>query len=186
MKHLISLIFIFAVTACGGSDNNSFVTTNNLTIFQAASVVIGQADFVGAEQNQGGSIDANTLSLPAGVTVNDGVLYIIDHINSRLLGFDSIPEVNDMPASFVLGQSDFTSTNAPLDELGIVGGADVVISDGRMFVADYSANRVLIWNNVPTTGAVAADVVLGQVDFASDAAVCSATGMKEPAFNFSC
>ncbi len=44
-----------------------------------------------------------------------------------------------------------------------------VLSDGtRLFVADSGNDRVLVYNTIPTTNAVAADVVLGQADFISD------------------
>jgi hypothetical protein len=57
-----------------------------------------------------------------------------------------------------------------------------VDSDGtRLFVADQSNNRVLIWNHIPT-GTVPADVVVGQPDFTSNAAGASQTALNYPAW----
>jgi hypothetical protein len=41
----------------------------------------------------------------------------------------------------------------------------VWIQNGRLYVADTQNNRVLIYNHIPTTNGVAADVVLGQPNF---------------------
>src|SRR5260221_12205178 len=80
----------------------------------------------------------------------------------------------NMPASVVIGQPDFTSgsvnqggstgqntLNAPLGSF----------SDGtRLFVADFSNSRGLIWNSIPTKNNTPADIVLGQPDFVSSTA----------------
>lgn len=54
-------------------------------------------------------------------------------------------------------------------------------SDGeRLVVTDSVNNRVLIWNEFPTTDFAAADVVLGQPDFGSVAAGLGASGLEYP------
>ena len=46
-----------------------------------------------------------------------------------------------------------------------------VYSDGtHLFVADYDNNRVLIWNNIPTSNGQAANMVLGQPNMTSSLA----------------
>jgi hypothetical protein len=47
-------------------------------------------------------------------------------------------------------------------------------------VADGYNNRVLLWNQLPTTDGQPADVVLGQADFTSRAPALTATGMNTP------
>lgn len=42
---------------------------------------------------------------------------------------------------------------------------DISMAGGRLIVADQQYNRVLIWNSIPTTNGVAADIVLGQNSF---------------------
>ena len=41
----------------------------------------------------------------------------------------------------------------------------LIISQGRLIVAEAQNNRVLIWNTIPTDGTALPDVVLGQPDF---------------------
>ena len=36
-----------------------------------------------------------------------------------------------------------------------------------MYVADLGQNRVLVWNNIPTTNGAAADLAIGQPDLVS-------------------
>ena len=45
------------------------------------------------------------------------------------------------------------------------GPQGVWIQNGRLYVADTQNNRVLIYNHIPTSNGVAADVVLGAPDF---------------------
>ena len=58
-----------------------------------------------------------------------------------------------------------------------------VSSDGtRLFVTDLGANRVLIWNSIPTANNAAADVVIGQPDMSSSTAnntslLCASNGV---------
>ena len=42
------------------------------------------------------------------------------------------------------------------------------VSGGRLYVADKSNNRVLVWNSFPTVDFQPADHVLGQPDFVSN------------------
>ena len=155
---------------------------SDLASFQAAYIVIGQADFTGTTGNQGGTADANTISEPYGNPgVANGILYLSEYGNSRLLGFNTIPSENNAVADFVLGQPDFTTTNSALSATGFSGTQTVAFDGNKMFVVEYEANRVLIWNNTPTSGGVPADIVVGQSDFTTGAGGgCSANGLEFP------
>jgi len=55
------------------------------------------------------------------------------------------------------------------------------LSDGtRLYIADGGNDRVLIYNTIPTTNAAAADIVLGQTDFVTDAPTDGADTMDAP------
>jgi uncharacterized protein (TIGR03437 family) len=86
------------------------------------------------------------------------------------------------PASFSLGQTTWsppaanttcpTGVTAPCFLIGrsqtALANATGVATDGRYFaVADTDNNRVLIWNEIPTSMNQPADVVVGQVNFTS-------------------
>jgi len=69
-----------------------------------------------------------------------------------------------------LGQPDLTSYNynrgsgtPAADSLAVP--FRLSLSGGRLAVADYNNNRVLIWNSFPTAMGQAADLVLGQPGF---------------------
>jgi hypothetical protein len=74
----------------------------------AANVVIGQSGMGTNSANQGGSAAANTLKSPSSLLYVNGILYISDSGNNRILGWNGIPTSNNQPADFVLGQSGFT------------------------------------------------------------------------------
>ena len=136
---------------------------NDLVTFQDAAVVIGQADFTGTMVNQGGGVGANSLSFPYSIAaVANGVLYQTDWKNNRVLGFNTIPDINNANADFVIGQPDFTTTTPTTTASGVHGPDGLAFDNGKMFMLDYGNNRLLIWNSIPTSGGVNADVVLGQ------------------------
>ena len=81
-----------------------------------------------------------------------------------------------MAADVVVGQKDFNSGSAHAGQ-GTPSASTLqfpfsgVFVDGsrRFFVVEGDTNRVLIWNQVPTTNFAPADVVIGQPNFTSGA-----------------
>ncbi|HPA25147.1 MAG TPA: hypothetical protein PLK76_00005, partial [bacterium] len=149
---------------------NTIPTSNNAS----ADVVIGQEDFTHNSANQGGSVGDNTLKYPVGIFSDGTRLFIADKGNNRVLIYNTIPTSNNASADVVIGQVDMTSGSA--NRGGSVGANTLwypmaVYSDGtRLFIADYSNNRVLIYNTIPTSNNASADVVIGQEDFTHNSA----------------
>src|SRR5215471_13771011 len=128
-----------------------------------ASFVLGQPDFTtidpGASQSG--------LQLPTAVATDGTVLAVADTNNNRVLIWKTIPSSNNAPADVVVGQPDFKSTltSVPPNAQSMRGPQGVWIQDGRLYVADTQNHRILIYNRIPTSNGVAADVVLGQPNF---------------------
>ncbi len=172
-----------ALSACGGgssSSGNSGSTANQLSNFQAADTVIGQANFVDSNANQGGSLAANTLSAPTAIALYEKQLFINEYGNSRIAGFSALPNQNDMTADFVLGQPDFTSASTGTSQKALNKPADIAIGADHLAVADKENNRVLLYNTPPTSGPTSPDVVIGQADFTSDSASCTRATLDQP------
>jgi len=179
-----NLITITVVTGSGktGSDSvNLGYPFIRLTTFQQASVVIGQADFTLQAVNRGGAPGANTIAGGYGNPfVHNGVLYLPDSSNNRVLGFNAVPTINGVSADFVLGQSDFLSASSGDLANEMSWPITIIVYSGKMIIADESSNRVLIWNTVPTSTQVPADVVVGQAGFGASASSCSQNGLNNP------
>lgn len=153
--------------------------------FQAASLVIGQQDLTGGEPNQGaGSADANTLDNPMGHVVfgaDAGVMFVADAANSRVLGYDGLPETNNANAAFVLGQPDFTTT-----ERTTISAADmyspewITVMQDRLAVTDTDLNRVTIYDGVPTSGSALPTLVIGQESLDTFEGDCDADTLIHP------
>ena len=131
-----------------------------------ASLVLGQPDFTTTTLNLAAS--NNSLRLPTAVA-SDGVhLVVADTDHNRVLIWNRIPTTNNAPADVVVGQPNFSSTVVPGDvpsAKSLRGPQGVWIQNGRLYVADTQNNRVLIFNNIPTTNGAAADLVLGAPNF---------------------
>ena len=144
---------------------NSIPTAMN----QPPDVVLGQANFT-TNTFPGDTPTASSLRGPQGVWIQDGKLFIADTQNDRVLIFNSIPTTNGAAADIVLGQPNMTTwiqvniadqnTNAAANNMLTPVS---VTSDGKhLFVSDLGYNRVLIWNEIPTTNDYPADVEIGQ------------------------
>jgi uncharacterized protein (TIGR03437 family) len=131
-----------------------------------ASVVLGQPDFVTTTVND--TPTQNSLRNPQGVA-SDGVhLVVADTDDNRILIWNTIPTTNNQNADVVVGQPNFTTNALPgntPNASSMRGPEGVWIQNGKLFVADTQNNRVLIFNHIPTTNGVAADVVLGAPNF---------------------
>jgi hypothetical protein len=150
--------------------------------------VIGQPDPRSIEPNRGGTVDADSLYWPYGLAWIDGILWVADTGNRRVLGWHGLP-TEDRPADFVLGQPSLRDNaenrGGPLaaDSFrwphAIAGGG----GGSAFYVADAGTHRVLGWNE-PPAGDRPADFVLGQSSFTvgteSQYAPQSATTLRFP------
>ena len=132
---------------------------------QAASVVIGQPDFDSTAPRQGGTTAANTLEHGSGVAYIEGRVYVSDGDN-RVLGFNSVPTVNNANADFVIGQNDFTSNASGETSTTLTGPTGVAYENNHFFILNGGLDaRANHWSQLLTDNSVAADLVVGQADF---------------------
>jgi uncharacterized protein (TIGR03437 family) len=156
------------------SDNNRVMIWNSIPTQpynQPADVVVGQVDFThNATSNPP---TASSMRGPQGVWIINGKLLVADTEDNRVLIFNSIPTKNGQAADLVVGQPSLTTPvptaqTTPNPTQSTLYAPTFVSSDGvRLIVTDLGNNRVLIWNTVPTSNGVKADVVIGQPDFVS-------------------
>ncbi|KKP75480.1 MAG: Conserved repeat domain protein [candidate division WS6 bacterium GW2011_GWF1_35_23] len=144
--------------------HNSFPTSNNAN----ANLVLGHADFVRRNYNDGGDYIFNA---PYHHIAADGKFLVADGFNHRILIWNSIPTTKyPLNPDVVIGQPNMNS--AVVNYGGRSSSSlnvpyNINSCNGKMVVADYSNHRVLIWNSIPTSNLQGADVVIGQPDFAS-------------------
>lgn len=160
---------------CGGGSSPP-ASDFTLSTFQAASRVLGQSTFDEGEPNEGGRPSALTLNTPAGLAW--GGLWVADSNNNRVLHIPA-PLSDGLP-DFVAGQPDFLTVDAGLSASTLEGPRGVDEAGGKLFVADFWNNRVLIWNSIPTVFGTPADVVVGQADFVSKAIGLTAGSLYQP------
>ena len=153
-----------------GSDST---TCWNLSL---ATGLIGQSLYTTATANPDG-VDSRHISGPRGsVAISGTTLYVVDTLNSRILGYNAVPSGIAGAASFELGQgdasgTDFSDNSTNGGENGLANPSKVSIatsgSTTHFVVTDTANNRVLIWNSPPTAN-TAADVVIGQTGYDGD------------------
>ncbi len=151
--------------------NNRVLIWNTVptTGTEPADVVLGQTNFSSGETNAGGDQLAgrNTLASPEGVYVDDeGVLYVSDSANNRVLVWEQVPNSNGAPADRVICQADFNENQANRatgDAIpnGCSGPTDVLVVGKHLWIADSRNNRVVRYETAANSNS-SADIVLGQ------------------------
>ncbi len=97
--------------------------------------------------------------------------------------FSQSPLINNMPASGVLGQSNFTSnlSGTTSSTLNSPAGVAVDPATGKLFVVDRYNNRVLRWSSTAKMiNGSPAEAVLGQPDFVTATSGLSAAKFNDP------
>lgn len=168
-------------------DSNRILIYNSIptTDGAAADVVLGQLNFTTGACNQGlTGPTAQTLCYPAGVAIVGTKLVVSDWSNNRLLIYNTIPTTNGAAADVVIGQADFISKLANrggVASASTLNGPWGVSTDGtKLAVADYSNNRIMIWNTVPIVTSTPANVIVGQPDGVTTSAGTTAEKLKTP------
>jgi len=125
------------------------------------TLILGTPDYT----NYG--ITATAFRTPTAIATNGKILAVADTDNNRILIWNNIPTSNGQPADIVLGQADFTTVKPPtsVDAKSFRAPQGVWIQGTRFFVADTANNRVMVWNNIPTSNNQPADYVLGVPNF---------------------
>ena len=176
---------------------NSIPTTNN----QPADLVLGQQNFTTVYQPPVAqylypATNANQMLTPTGVSSDGTHLFVADTGFNRVLIWNEIPTQNDQAADVEIGQPDMTTSIPNNTSTGLCASTGTsngvatypsecaatiqfpsfALADntGRLFVADGGNDRVLIFNQIPSTNGGSADIVLGQPDMFVDV-VTSAT-----------
>jgi uncharacterized protein (TIGR03437 family) len=148
------------------------------TLFQAATLVIGQPDFASGAADQGQpEAGPSTLSGPAAAVFSGSELFVADTLNHRVVVLPG-DATGFGPATRVLGQDaldlntenriegrefDFSGTNTGGDA-GIA--VDLNSNPPHLYIADTWNNRILGYNDLRNIQSGAkADLVIGQPDF---------------------
>jgi hypothetical protein len=117
---------------------NAATAANN----EAATLVLGQPDF---NSNAAGST-ATTFNNPVGVYGDgDGNIYVSDYGNNRILIFANAASLsNGAAATYVLGQTNFTSTGTG-DNANQLNNPTFLFVGTSLLAADATNNRTLVY-----------------------------------------
>lgn len=152
LRYLLLLLFLVPV------QSSAFVSGQNATL------VIGHPDF-----DDGGTIhdnaSASVLYSPDGIAFDKlDDLWVADTGFNRVLEFVP-PFTNGDGAALVIGQDNFTSTNATLSATGLDQPYGMAFdNNGNLWVADTNNNRIVEYKEPFTTGE-AASLVIGSPSF---------------------
>lgn len=160
------------------SGNHRVVRWNGLPTEdgEEPSLVLGQDNLDCNESNRRGLVGSGSLFFPMGIHSGDDQHVIVaDKDNHRVLIWRKIPFNNGWNADICLGQAGMDERepnrgefdNVQADSLSFPTGVFYDAEEDRLFVVDQGNSRVLIWNKLPNSNGVAADVVIGQKDFQS-------------------
>lgn len=150
-------------------------------------VVVGQSNFgtgvANAGAGSGGVPSAAGFNENVHVSVcSNGMMFVSDRLNNRVLVYNTIPTVNGTAASFVIGQPDF-STNTrinPPTANSLYRPYAAYCMANKLFIVDKDNNRILVYDPIPNSSQPVASYVIGQPDMVSNAAGCAANRLNSP------
>lgn len=113
-----------------------------------------------------------------GVDAARDYLFVADTNNNRVLVYN----IANSLETFVLGQTNFTSSTAATTQAGMRSPMGVAYAAGgsRAFVSDTGNHRVLVFNAATITNGDNAVNVLGQSNFTASGPSSTAAGMQQP------
>ncbi len=147
-----------------------------VTTGQAATIVLGQADFTSSS----GATSATGLQFPVKATADaSGNVWVADCNNNRVVEYKA-PFSNGMSATTVLGEPDMNTSTGGASATTLSCPSGVVFdSHGNLWVSDYDNSRVVEFKP-PFTIGMAASVALGQADLNSSNCNTTATELCFP------
>ncbi|MEJ7599916.1 MAG: hypothetical protein WKG01_18565 [Kofleriaceae bacterium] len=164
-------------------DAAALPTAPPVTNGQFADLAIGVPDLV----TRTSGTTADTSQSAGGLCTAASHLWISDLSNARVLQLNAPPLVFSADADLAIGQKTLTAeAPGPTDilltppEVFYDNSGDVGCDGTRVVVADTAANRVLIWNAVPSASGAPFNVVLGQTTTTGGAAGTSASMLSSP------
>jgi DNA-binding beta-propeller fold protein YncE len=152
----------------------------SITNGENAVNVLGQADFVSSVS----TTTQSSLSEVNGVAFDQSGnrLFVVDADKNRVMVFDVASITNGEAAIGVIGQPNFTTATAATTAVGMSAPQAVEYDPvgNRLFVGEFSNNRVLVFNVASITNGQSAVNVLGQTLFTTSAAASTASGFTHP------
>jgi sugar lactone lactonase YvrE len=144
------------------ANNRVLIYNTPFSTDESASVVLGQANFTSNAISSPSISNMTPVAITADSSSN---LYVADDNTCRILQFKP-PFTNDMDASVVIGEPNFTTSGCGISASTLVGITAVAIDgDGDLWVADTSSRIVEFVP--PFSNGMAASLVIGQPSLAS-------------------
>lgn len=164
------------------SSSHTYGIDFNISNFARATSVIGQVDLTSNDNtNYTVVTGANTFEGGYGApSFIDGRLWVPDSGNSRVLGFDSVPATVDPSATYLIGQSSFSTSTLGNSASGIGGPEQLLSYNGYYYLLERNNNRILIYNSAPLSAPGTANAVIGQVSLTATVSGCAANNFNTP------
>ena len=155
-------------------NNNRVLVWNSIPTSSGASAdfAMGQPNLVSDTANNP-SLSGTSLSDPSHLSSDGTILLVADDENHRVLLWNNLPTASTDSADLALGQPNLTSNavnNGGLSPTSMQRPSSVHTDGTRIVVSDTFNNRVLIWDSIPLVSGTAANRVLGQPNFNTNAA----------------
>jgi alpha-tubulin suppressor-like RCC1 family protein/sugar lactone lactonase YvrE len=163
------------------------LTSGNLLTLanKTPAYVLGQPNFTTcAANNNDGSPTQSSLSAPTGSIAVDStnhLIYVADKGNNRVMVFSTSSMSNGENATYVLGQSSWTTGSSGTTSTTLSGphGVAVDVTHSLLYVADSVNNRVMVYATPVSTGE-AASYELGQSSSTTATAATTQPGLHTP------
>ncbi len=156
---------------------------------QGADYVLGQPDFNHQSSDACGSTAANTLDDPREVAIWNNILWVSDEDNDRVIGYDLGTDAqnlsNNMAATYLLGQADFSSSKSNRGAATPAANSfnnprGLALLSNKLYVVDSFNHRAVAYDLSNYVLGMNASQVFGNSNFTSSLAKASQSTMDGP------
>ena len=144
--------------------NDEIYKVNNIPTESgsAQAEIINSVEFI----DESNEIISRSLDGPQAPFIHNGQLIVSEYNNNTVVIYNEIPQQGQDNLGITLGNID--NGNCSLN--GFSSPEMATVGDNKLLVVDANHNRILIWNDVPSSAADTPDLVLGQNSFDTCAA----------------
>ena len=137
---------------------------------QAADLVLGQHNFTCRDENGGDDPSAASMRWPHAVVLWGERLAVADAGNNRIMIWNSVPQQNNTPCDYVLGQENFYAVDHNQSLYWPTAGSlnmpyGMTAAGNWLLVADTANSRLLAWHSRDSQASATACALTGQPDF---------------------
>ena len=148
---------------------------------QAASLVLGQTDFVSGSTRSAATFATQGFSSPSGIFIHQGKLLLADTGHNRVIKWNTVPTATNTAGNVVVGQASTTASGAATTAARLSAPRGIAVTlAGHLVIVDTGNHRATFYTGLPSSHGASAGFALFQADLVSAATGTTSSTVNQP------